>query len=99
MFESDIIVLLIVLAWFIFIFDTIMARRKFTSYNEDGKREKGCLMNTNTFGKNVLTAVLCVITVCYCNLIYRLGEQDGAERVTNYVKEKVNEMIEEHKMK
>ena len=93
MFESDIVVLLIVMTWFIFVFDTIMARRKFTSYNEDYNREKGCLMNN--FGKNILTVVLCAVTVCYCNLIYRLGEQEGAQRVTDFVKEKVNEMIEE----
>lgn len=97
MFESDIVVLLVVMAWFVFIFDTIMARKKITSYNEDDNREKGCLMNK--FGKNVLTAVLCAVTVCYCNLIYKLGEQEGAERVTNYVKEKINEIVEEGKMK
>ena len=97
MFESDIIVLLVVMVWFVFIFDTIMARRNCTFYNEVGKREKGTSMNE--LCKNILTLVLCGATIACCNLVYKVGQADGAERVTNYVREKVNEMIEEHEMK
>ena len=95
MFESDIIVLLIVMAWFIFIFDTIMARRNCTFYNEVGKREKGTSMSG--LCKNVLTLVLCGVTIAYSQLIYKVGQADGAERVTRYVEQKVQEFKNEMK--
>lgn len=73
---SEMVVLIIVLSWFAFVFDTIMSRRKSTSHDRVGN-VKGGIMPKGKIAKNIATILLCGVTVVYCNLIYEFGKQDG----------------------